>query len=96
MAFARISCKMLLYNMLCAPLDIHKGPTRGASGGMAAGSLPAAPSGRTGLVARAKGIRINWEPGKFSKTLPAHCKILSEIFEFLRPTVLASEVVTRG
>jgi hypothetical protein len=29
---------------------------------------------------------MNWEPGKFSKKLPAHCKILSEIFEFLRPT----------
>ena len=71
MAFAVASCKILLYNMLCAPLDIRKGPTRGASGGVAAGSLPAAPSGRTGFVARARGIRINWEPGTFSKNTPS-------------------------
>jgi hypothetical protein len=72
--------------MLRTSLDIRKGPTRGASGGVVVGSLPAAPSQQTGLVAHARGIRINWEPGKFSKTLPAHCKILSEIFESLRPT----------
>jgi hypothetical protein len=96
MAFAMASCKMLLHNMLWGSFDIHKGPTRGAIGGMATGSLPAVPSGRTGFVARARGIRVNGEPGKFSKTLPAHCKILSEIFEFLRPTGPGSEVVIRG
>jgi hypothetical protein len=42
--------------------------------------------GGRALVARARGIRINWEPGTFSKNLSAHCKILSEIFKFLRPT----------
>jgi hypothetical protein len=92
-----VSCKILLCNMLCVSFDIHKGPTRGASGGHGHRKSPRLAQCADGPCSAWQGYQNKLGAWKiFKKHSQPTAKYFQKSSSFSDPRRLASEVVTRG